>query len=96
MLTPSETKVYDLLLEGRSVKYIADKLCVSPNTIGSHMKSIYKAVGVHSHAELLARELELMVMKAEAKEATLKRATEFCIWLSKENDKLRRIIGDVK
>lgn len=52
-LTSREQDILLLLLEGRNVPAISDKLVVSRNTVKSHIKSIYRKTGVHSRQELL-------------------------------------------
>ena len=52
-LTETENKVASLLIQGKTYKAIADELCVSENTIRSHVKSIYSKAGVTSKAELI-------------------------------------------
>ncbi len=54
-LSPAERRVLDWLLRGLSEKEVATKLDISPNTVHCHVGKIYKAVGVTSRAELLAR-----------------------------------------
>lgn len=56
-LTASQQKVYDLLLAGVSEADIAARLSRSVNTVHTHVSAIYCLCGVHSRAELLAREL---------------------------------------
>ena len=52
-LTKRETEVFSLLMQGRSVPYIRDKLVVSRDTVATHVKHIYTKTGVHSRQELL-------------------------------------------
>lgn len=52
-LTKRETEVFSLLMYGRSVPYIRDKLVVSRDTAATHVKHIYAKMGVHSRQELL-------------------------------------------
>ncbi len=54
-LSPAERRVLDLLLLGLSEKEVATRLEISPNTVHCHVGKIYKAVGVCSRSELLAR-----------------------------------------
>lgn len=51
-LTKREIEVLHLLARGRSVPYISEKLTLSPSTIKTHVKHIYKKVDVHSKQEL--------------------------------------------
>ena len=43
-----------LLLTGKSEKVVAEELYISPHTVHSHVKQIYKHFGVSSRAELMA------------------------------------------
>lgn len=52
-LTKRETEVLHLLMEGRSIPYIQNKLYISEGTARTHAKHIYTKVGVHSKQELL-------------------------------------------
>ena len=54
-LPPRQREVLQLLLEGLSVKEVAARLELSPNTVHSHIKTIYLRFSVSSRAELLAR-----------------------------------------
>ena len=51
--TRREEEVFELLLKGRTSKQIADKLFVSNNTVLTHLKSIYRKVGVHSKTQIM-------------------------------------------
>lgn len=56
-LTPRETQIVQCMVEGLSYKLIADKLMVSINTIGYHVKNIYRKLQVNSKAEVVAKSL---------------------------------------
>jgi pSer/pThr/pTyr-binding forkhead associated (FHA) protein len=51
----AERRVFDLLLLGHSEKAVADKLEISRHTVHSHVRKMYRLLGVRSRAELLAR-----------------------------------------
>jgi DNA-binding CsgD family transcriptional regulator len=53
-LPQSQRRVYDLLLSGISNKQIAQQLDLSPHTVHTHVRAIFKALCVHSRSELLA------------------------------------------
>jgi len=55
VLTPAQRKVLDLAVRGLSQKEIADELKCKYYTVHTHFKAIYKALGVHSRAELQAK-----------------------------------------
>lgn len=52
-LTAREREVCDLIAQGRSRPYIRELLCVSKNTVDSHVKHAYAKLGVHSNQELI-------------------------------------------
>ena len=52
-LTPQEKKVIEHLLQMNSTKDIADKLCVTKNTAGTHIANIYNKLGVSSRLEAM-------------------------------------------
>lgn len=54
VLTPSEKKIIAHLLEGKDYKFIANEECISPHTVKTHIKNIYKKLDVNKASELLA------------------------------------------
>jgi DNA-binding CsgD family transcriptional regulator len=54
-LSRRERDVLGLLLRGRSIPEIADRLIISPHTAGDHVKAIYTKTGVSNRTELAAR-----------------------------------------
>lgn len=54
-LTQRENEVLDLLSKGKSYASIADELCLSINTIKTHVKNIYEKLQVSSKEELINR-----------------------------------------
>ena len=54
-LSPRERHVLKLVDEGLTYKQIADRLCVSPHTVHSHIKNIYDQMQVRSRSEALAQ-----------------------------------------
>lgn len=54
-LTFRERLVLNLLLEGRTRAQLATHLGISSNTVGGHVKKIFRHFGVHSQPELIAR-----------------------------------------
>jgi adenylate cyclase len=53
LMSPSDSKVLKLMLEGLPEKTIATRLHLSEQTVHWRVKRIYKTVGVHSRSELL-------------------------------------------
>ena len=56
-LTPHETRLLKLLVEGHNYKTAAAELNVSFHTIHFHMRNIYEKVQVHSNSEAVAKAL---------------------------------------
>ncbi len=56
-LTPHETRVLRLLVEGENYKTAAAALGVSVNTVAFHMRHIYEKLQVHSKSEAVAKAL---------------------------------------
>jgi pSer/pThr/pTyr-binding forkhead associated (FHA) protein len=54
-LSAAQRRVFDLLLAGLSEKQAAARLKVSRHTVHTHVRQIYRVLGVRSRAELLAR-----------------------------------------
>jgi DNA-binding NarL/FixJ family response regulator len=62
-LTPHETRLLKLLVEGHNYKTAAFELNVSINTISFHMKRIYEKLQVHSKSEAVAKALQHRLIK---------------------------------
>jgi DNA-binding NarL/FixJ family response regulator len=45
-LTPRELEIVELLAKGLPNRVIADKLSISPGTLGTHLENIYRKLGV--------------------------------------------------
>ena len=56
-LTPHETRLLKLLVEGHNYKTAASELNVSVNTVSFHMRRIYEKLQVHSKSEAVAKAL---------------------------------------
>jgi DNA-binding CsgD family transcriptional regulator len=53
-LSARQLEVLTRLLDGERVPNIATEMFISPSTVRNHLAAIYRKVGVHSQAELLA------------------------------------------
>jgi len=53
MLTPTEHRVYELYLSGKTAKQIAEIMHITENTIKYHNKNIYSKLGISSRKQLL-------------------------------------------
>jgi DNA-binding NarL/FixJ family response regulator len=56
-LTPHETRLLQLLVEGHNYKTAARELSVTVNTVSFHIKHIYEKLQVHSKSEAVAKAL---------------------------------------
>ncbi|HEY6045682.1 MAG TPA: response regulator transcription factor [Pyrinomonadaceae bacterium] len=56
-LTPHETRILKLLVEGHNYKTAGQKLNVAPTTINFHLQNIYQKLQVHSKTEAVAKAL---------------------------------------
>jgi DNA-binding NarL/FixJ family response regulator len=52
-LSDREMEIFQMIGQGRSVREIADKLCLSPKTIETHREHIKLKLGLQSSAELI-------------------------------------------
>lgn len=52
-LSPRETEIFGYLGRGHGVVFIAETLVISDSTVRTHVKNIYKKIGVSSREELL-------------------------------------------
>jgi len=52
-LTPAQARVSALVFAGRPLPAIARALCVSENTVRSHLKQVFQKTGVHGQMELV-------------------------------------------
>lgn len=56
-LTPHETRLLKLFVQGHNYKTAAAELAVSVNTVNFHVRSIYDKLQVHSRSEAVAKAL---------------------------------------
>ncbi|GAB2859980.1 response regulator transcription factor [Hymenobacter ruber] len=54
-LTPREQQIVEALEQGLSYKLVADRLCISLNTVRAHIRTVYDKLQINSKSELLAR-----------------------------------------
>jgi len=57
-LTPHETRILKMLVDGHNYKSAAGELDVSVNTVAFHVKRIYEKLQVHSKSEAVAKALK--------------------------------------
>lgn len=63
-LSKRETEVLQLLAKGKTYKEIAETLFVHPETIKSHLKSIYAKLNVHNKASAIMKAIQKNFIKA--------------------------------
>jgi len=56
-LTGREAEVLQLIFNDMSNEEIADKLCISPNTLKKHMQNLYRKFGASSRWEVMSHKL---------------------------------------
>ena len=56
-LTPQETELLRLIIDGHSYKTAAAKLGISTSTVSFHLQNIYQKLQVHSKSEAVAKAL---------------------------------------
>lgn len=54
-LTRREKEILQLLIDGKSYKYIADSCSISMHTLFSHTRNVYNKLNIHSRAEIAAK-----------------------------------------
>lgn len=54
-LTPRESEILGYLGRGHGIAFVADVLVISESTVRTHVKSIYKKLGVNSREELVSK-----------------------------------------
>ena len=57
-LTPKETEILNLIVQGSSTNAIAENLFISVLTVRNHIKKIYEKLQVHSKAQAVAKALK--------------------------------------
>ncbi|HZN10131.1 MAG TPA: response regulator transcription factor [Blastocatellia bacterium] len=62
-LTPHETRLLKLFVEGHNYKTAAAELGVSADTIAFHLRLIYEKLQVHSKSEAVAKALRQRIIK---------------------------------
>ncbi len=62
-LTPRETEIMRLIADGFTNSMIADKLCISTNTVHNHRVSIFKKLNAHNIATMIKAARQLGMIK---------------------------------
>jgi len=61
-LTPAETELLKLIVEGHNYKTAAAELGISINTVSFHLRNIYEKLQVHSKTEAVAKALRQRIV----------------------------------
>ncbi len=62
-LSTRELEILNRIVAGNSDKEIADKLCISEHTVRSHIKSLYKKLGVRSKSQAVAMAIKKNIIE---------------------------------
>jgi DNA-binding NarL/FixJ family response regulator len=62
-LSSRETEILDLLYQGFNFVQIADKLCISPHTVHTHIKKIYLKLHVNSRSQAIYEAFQQRLLK---------------------------------
>jgi DNA-binding CsgD family transcriptional regulator len=65
-LTPREAQLLRLLAYGYTYSQASDQLGVSPHTVASHIKNIYRKLEVHSGRAAIWRATQLRLLGQES------------------------------
>lgn len=60
-LTSREIEVLECLRKGESNKRIAKSLGISPNTVKTHLKSLYAKIGANNRTQAVSQAIELSI-----------------------------------
>ena len=63
-LTAREAQVLRLIARGCTYAQAAERLGMSANTVGTHIKNAYRKLDVHSAAAAVMRAIELRLLQA--------------------------------
>jgi DNA-binding CsgD family transcriptional regulator len=63
-LTEREAQVLRLIARGCTYAQAAERLGMSANTVGTHIKNAYRKLDVHSAAAAVMRAIELRLLQA--------------------------------
>jgi DNA-binding CsgD family transcriptional regulator len=65
LLTARESEVLRLIAFGCTYSQVADRLGVSAHTVTSHVKNLYRKLGVHSGAAAVMRAMQLQLLGSQ-------------------------------
>jgi len=63
-LTEREAEVLRLIARGCTYAQVAERLGMSANTVGTHIKNAYRKLDVHTAAAAVMRAIELRLLQA--------------------------------
>jgi len=64
-LTPTEQKIYTLVIQGKKNKFIAEQLDIKERTVETHMRSILIKTKCKNRVELIVKELKICSTQCE-------------------------------
>ncbi len=67
-LSDAERRVLDLLLNGLSLSQVASELWLSPNTVKTHRRSIYRKLGATTRQEMMERAAEAGILPGQPRD----------------------------
>jgi DNA-binding CsgD family transcriptional regulator len=99
-LTPQELRIAELVAEGGSNREVAERLFLSPRTVGYHLARVYQKLGISSRTrlarELRERELDRSAETGGQRQTGLSgRARSAFRWRSQSAPPPDRDVGDV-
>lgn len=65
LLTPRECEVLRLLAFGCTYSQAADRLGISLHTVTTHVKNLYRKLGVHSAASAVMRAVQMQLLGSQ-------------------------------
>jgi DNA-binding NarL/FixJ family response regulator len=65
LLTARESEVLRLIAFGCTYSQVAERLGVSMHTVTSHVKNLYRKLGVHSAAAAVMRAMQMQLFGSE-------------------------------
>jgi len=68
MLSSKELKVVNFLMQGMTNSEISEKLCVSINTVKTHLRNIYEKLSVNNRTAAISKAIELKILEGAVEE----------------------------
>lgn len=68
VFTPREKEILQAVIQGRTNREISEKLCISLETVKSHIRNVFAKTGVGSRAELIGKVLPAATLNRSEEE----------------------------